>query len=870
MEELVKAGIPIEGVLNGAADATVALAAAGGVALPKAAEISANAMNQFGLSARQMPKIADLIAGAANSSAIDVGEFGMSLAQVGAVANLAGASFRDTAVAIALMGNAGIKGSDAGTSLKTFLQNLNPVTKQQTELFRELGLVTANGANQFFDASGKLKSLGDVSQVLQNSLKGMTKQQKLATLEMLFGSDAIRAAAILSENGAKGFDKMGTAMGKISAADVAKTRLDNFSGAVEQLKGTLETLGITIGTIFLPYLKRAAQFLTALLARFLELPAGVQKAIVILGLVAIAVLGIISAATFLVAIAAPLGAVLGAIFSPVGAIVALVVVAIVALAAAFVLLYQRSQTVRDAVSSTFQAIKSVISEIVLPAVQRFVAFWKSTLQPMFAKAAADIKQKLEPAFKSIDEFMTSKVQPAITQVAAKLKEFQPTLEKIATFLAGATIAAWTALASVLGFIVPILLKIAGFVLPLMVTAFGFVLTAITTVIGWIQKIPAAFNSAKSGTTSFVASVVSVFSSIGATVVRFLQPVITFLQAWWGFAVSAWRLGFAVISAIVVVGWTLISTAFRNGLNIILFLLRPVMTLIVLAVRAALNTIVPIVTVGFNTMRAIIGVVLNVIKAVVTTVFGHVVNQIQRNLNIAKAIVSAVWSFILGRIKSAVSGIIAAMNGLSAMFGKVAGFFNQLKAAASGGVSGLVAFAGTIAGKVVSAIGNFGSRLFSIGADAMRGLLNGLSSMAGAVIGKAKSIANSVKDSIAGALHIGSPSRIMIGYGKNIVEGLMIGMEALQSPLTTTSLGVAATAASGPATAGSGGSTGVRGGNSTSQTFGPGVVIEKGAVQVTVPSPMSAAQAGEWTARKLATTLSTRTTAPRTSTVLVGG
>ena len=116
IEELVKAGISVDDALNGAADATVNLAAAGEIELPRAAEIAANAMSVFNLQASEMPHVADLIAGAANASAIDVEQFAQSLQQSGAAANLAGLSFDDLSVGIAAMGNAGIKGSDAGVA----------------------------------------------------------------------------------------------------------------------------------------------------------------------------------------------------------------------------------------------------------------------------------------------------------------------------------------------------------------------------------------------------------------------------------------------------------------------------------------------------------------------------------------------------------------------------------------------------------------------------------------------------------------------------------------------------------------------------------------------------------------------------------
>lgn len=273
--ELTKAGVKTTDVLGGAADATVSLAAAGGVALPTAATIAANALNQFGLSGKDMARVADLVAGAANASAISVDDFGFSLQQVGAVARTTGLSFGDTTTAIALLGQAGIVGSDAGTSLKTTLLNLQPSTKRASQLFRDLGIITAQGTNRFFDAAGKVKSLAEVSEVLQDALKGQTDQQKLANLEILFGTDAIRAAAVLSREGAAGVNELSAAINKIKAADVARTRLDNFRGALEELKGTLETVAIQIGT---PIIEALGTFARALANNLAPAIAGVAAA----------------------------------------------------------------------------------------------------------------------------------------------------------------------------------------------------------------------------------------------------------------------------------------------------------------------------------------------------------------------------------------------------------------------------------------------------------------------------------------------------------------------------------------------------------------------------------------------------------------
>lgn len=339
MEELLKAGVDVKGVLGGAADATIALAAAGGVDLPTAASIASAAMNNFGLAANELPRVADLIAGAANASAISVEDFGMSMSASGAVANLAGVSLDDLAVAITAMGNAGIKGSDAGTSLKTMMMNMVPTTNTQIAAFRDLGLIYETGGEQIGttegkmksagavskelgasvagmdkaskeafltqqfgaaafdetgkklrsmtelghmavkgnlaiagstqavyaetkthnllidDATGKLKPFGEIAGILSEKLKDLSDSEKMVALEAMFGSDAIRAAAVIADTGAAGWDKLKSSMGKVTADDVAATRLDNFAGSMDAFKGSIETVQIQLGEKLLPTLR---------------------------------------------------------------------------------------------------------------------------------------------------------------------------------------------------------------------------------------------------------------------------------------------------------------------------------------------------------------------------------------------------------------------------------------------------------------------------------------------------------------------------------------------------------------------------------------------------------------------------------------
>lgn len=262
LEELVKSGVSVQDIMGGAAKATLNLATAGGVDLVTAAGIASNALNSFNLSGTDMAHVSDMIAGAANASAIDVNQFGQAMAQSSAVAATVGISFDDLSVAIAEMGNAGIKGQDAGTSLKTMLLDLTPTSKQAAVEMKALGIITADGSNSFFDAQGHAKGLADVSQILQDATRNLTDQQRLQALQTIFGTDAIRAASVMAKNGAEGFDSLAGSMAKVTAESVAAERLNNLRGDIEQLKGSVETAAISLGETFQPQLRAAVQNVT--------------------------------------------------------------------------------------------------------------------------------------------------------------------------------------------------------------------------------------------------------------------------------------------------------------------------------------------------------------------------------------------------------------------------------------------------------------------------------------------------------------------------------------------------------------------------------------------------------------------------------
>lgn len=253
MEEFVKAGVSASDILGGGLKAGLDLAAAGGLDLKNAAEIAANALNQFKLNGSEAGRVADLLAGAANVTTADVSGLGEALTQSGSAFAMMKIPVEDAVTAIAAMAQAGIQGSDAGTSLKTMLLRLNPTTKEAKAAMAELGV-------QIFNADGTMKPLRDIIAQLSTAFAGLTDEQKLAYQQTIFGQDAIRASTALTALGAAGWDKLKTSVGEFSAAEVARQKLDNLAGDLEQFRGSTETLWVHLTDALNPTLRMLAQF----------------------------------------------------------------------------------------------------------------------------------------------------------------------------------------------------------------------------------------------------------------------------------------------------------------------------------------------------------------------------------------------------------------------------------------------------------------------------------------------------------------------------------------------------------------------------------------------------------------------------------
>lgn len=280
--ELVKAGVSVSDVLGGALMGSLTLAAAGQLDFADAATIAAQAMNIFDLSGGEVTHVADVLAAAANKSASDVGGLGDALRQGGLVAAQTGLSLEETVAALAAFADNALIGSDAGTSLKTMLQRLTPTSVEAANLMEEIGFAA-------YDAQGNFIGLDALAQELRTSMAGMTDEQRNLTMATLFGSDAVRGANVLYEEGAQGMRDYEEAVNDAgAAAEMAAIQNDNLSGDIEALGGAIESAMIVNGSKANGILRGMAQGATNAVNGFSGMPELVQTGAMALGAVATA------------------------------------------------------------------------------------------------------------------------------------------------------------------------------------------------------------------------------------------------------------------------------------------------------------------------------------------------------------------------------------------------------------------------------------------------------------------------------------------------------------------------------------------------------------------------------------------------------
>lgn len=283
MEMLAKNGLSASQIMGGAAEATLKLSAATGGDFANSADLASDIIKQFGKDASDLNAVVDKVTGALLVSKFGFDDYKLAIGQAGGVAGGLGVSFEDMNVAIASTAGLFASGSDAGTSFKTFLTKMNPTSKEAAGVMKQLGI-------EFFDASGKMKSLSAIAEMLRDKLGGLADEAKTSALTKMFGTDAMRTAIGLMNQGADGIARVTAEINKASAQSQMEARMKGLNGGLTQLKKAVESLAIALGDSgFLDAAARFVNAITDMIRWVAQLPPGMLKAVGALAGVAAAV-----------------------------------------------------------------------------------------------------------------------------------------------------------------------------------------------------------------------------------------------------------------------------------------------------------------------------------------------------------------------------------------------------------------------------------------------------------------------------------------------------------------------------------------------------------------------------------------------------
>ncbi|ADZ64461.1 phage tail tape measure protein [Lactococcus lactis subsp. lactis] len=283
MENLASAGFDSKEIMK-AMPGLLDLAAVSGGDVALASENAATALRGFNIDAGQSGHVADVFARAAADTNAEVGDMGEAMKYIAPVASSMGMSLEETAAAIGIMSDAGIKGSQAGTSLRGALSRLAKPTDEMQAKMDELGL-------SFYDSEGKMKPLKDQIGMLKDAFKGLTPEQQQNALVTLYGQESLSGMMALID---KGPDKLGKLTESLKNSDgaadkMAKTMQDNMNSSLEQMMGALESAAIVVQKVLAPAVRKVADAVSGLVDKFVSAPEPVQKMIVTIGLIVAAI-----------------------------------------------------------------------------------------------------------------------------------------------------------------------------------------------------------------------------------------------------------------------------------------------------------------------------------------------------------------------------------------------------------------------------------------------------------------------------------------------------------------------------------------------------------------------------------------------------
>ena len=505
----------IEGVMN--------LAAASGEDLATTSDIVTDALTAFGLTAQDSGHFADVLAAASSNANTNVSMMGETFKYCAPIAGSLGFSVEDTAEAIGLMANAGIKSTQAGTSLRTIMTNLSGEVKICGDSIGEVTIATSN-------ADGSMRDLSDILADCRIAFAGLSESEKAAAAESLVGKNAMSGFLALMNAGEGDINKLSGAIDGCDGAaqKMADTMNNNLEGQLTILKSALEELAISFGQLLIPALREVVEWLQGFVGVLNSLPEGVKKTIMVIALVAAAlgpiliIIGkVVSAIGTIMTIVPKVAGVINVVKGAFAALnatmlanpIVLIIAAIAALVAAFIYLWNNCDGFRQFWIDLWENIKQIA-----------VAVWEG-LKTFFTAAWQAISTTAQTIWNGIKNFFSALwegIKTIFTTVLNVIKTIVTTYFNVYK----------TIITTVFNAIKTVITTVLGAIQTVITTVWNAIKNVFTTVLNTIKSVVSgAFNAMWNSIKNTISGIVNTIKMGFNNAVNFIKNLASSAFSW---------------------------------------------------------------------------------------------------------------------------------------------------------------------------------------------------------------------------------------------------------------------------------------------------------------------------------------------------
>ncbi|MCQ5127519.1 phage tail tape measure protein [Blautia producta] len=650
----------IEGVMN--------LAAASGEDLATTSDIVTDALTAFGLSAKDSGHFADILAAASSNANTNVSMMGETFKYCAPIAGALGFSAEDTAEAIGLMANAGIKSSQAGTALRTIMNNLAGDVKISGKAIGDVTIATTN-------VDGSMRDLSDILADCRSAFGNLTESEKAQAAESLVGKNAMSGFLALMNAGEGDIEKLSSAIDNCdgSAEKMAMTMQDNLAGQLTILKSQLQELAISFGDILMPAIRSIVSKLQGFVDKLNGMDEGTKRTIVTIALlvasigplliiigttiskIGVAMQGFVKLANGVsklkvaiqggTGVLGKLGAALGGVSAPVLAVVAVIAV----LVAAFVHLWRTNEGFRDAIIGTWNRIKDTISDFCQGIVDRLNAlgFQFTDIVDVLKTVWDGFCQILAPIFEGVFNHIAN-ILFTVTGVITGI------LDVFIGIFTGNWSQAWTGVKEIFS-------SIWNGISSFFTNILNVIKGVADVVLGWFGT---SWNEVWTNIKTFFEGIwngiVSFFTGIWETIKNIVQTGIMLIGSILEAAVDIITLPFRFIwencKEIIIAVWDAIKSKVTTVINAVASVISTVMNAIKTVFTTVWNAIKTVVTTVVNAIKSVVTTVFNAIKSTATTVWNAVKTAVTTPVNAIKSTVTSVFNSVKSTVTSIFNGI----------------------------------------------------------------------------------------------------------------------------------------------------------------------------------------------------------------------